>query len=196
MGFGITRSFRPFKSSTLTMGLRLLVKLRKPVSQNPSPTRPFSGSLDTRVWPNGPANIASTCSALLNENGMSSSVNSLTTPPITVAEGMVMSSTPPCTALNCCCSPPTTPPPSSWTFILPPLRAATSSANFWVPSEIGWPGCTTWPKRMICSWACAGTAAHSAARAAMEKKLRIFMDCLLFGGGGWSGRFGHGKMLS
>jgi len=43
-GFWMTRSFRPLMSSALLIGCRLLLIWRKPFSQKPSPTSPFSGS--------------------------------------------------------------------------------------------------------------------------------------------------------
>ena len=55
IGLGMMRSFRPLTSSTLTMGLRLLVKLRKPGLPERQAHHAFVGQLGHQQLPERPA---------------------------------------------------------------------------------------------------------------------------------------------
>src|SRR6185295_15054824 len=151
-GFGITRSLSPSRSSPLVMGRLLLVTLRKPRSKKPSITTPLSASLAESILPSGPSTIASACFALLKRNGKSKSPNSLTTPVSDVVDATSISCTPPCSADCCCSSLPSWLLANSFTVILPPLLAATISANFLTPQLVGWSVLLRWPNRMVRSW--------------------------------------------
>src|SRR5580765_699820 len=164
-GFGITRSFRPSRSSALVMGRLPLVTLRKPRSKKPSTTTPFSASLPLSILPSGPSTMASACWALLKRNGKSNRPNSLTMPASDVVDATSISCTPPCIADCCCSSLPNWLAANSCTLILPPLLAATSSANFLTPALVGWSVLFRWPNRIVRSWmSCAAAMPPAASR--------------------------------
>src|SRR3954462_6569510 len=139
-GFGITRSFKPSRSSALVMGRLLFVTFRKPRSKNPRITTPLSASLALSILPTGPSTTASAWRGLVNRNGKSKSPNSLTMPAREVVDATSISCTPPCNADCCCNSLPNWLLGYSFTVILPPLFAATISANFLTPVLVGWSG--------------------------------------------------------
>src|SRR3954465_3678496 len=69
---------------------------------------------------------------------------------------------------------PSTPPGNRLTFILPPLFAATSSANFSMPTTVGWP--LGFCVANLNSCACAPAQAGTKARLAIEVKRRFIVD--------------------
>src|SRR2546423_12977085 len=85
-----------------------------------------------------------------------------------------ISSVPPCSAETFAWSLPSTPPGNRLTFILPPLFAATISANFSMPVTMGWPFgfCVA----NLNSCACAGAQASSAAALAINAMKRFMVD--------------------
>ena len=66
-----------------------------------------------------------------------------------VVAGADISWMPPCSADCCCSSLPSVDAGYSWTFILPPLLAATSSPKRLTPKLTGWSALLRWPKRMV-----------------------------------------------
>src|SRR3954467_6307575 len=85
-----------------------------------------------------------------------------------------ISSVPPCRPETFAWSLPSTPPGNRLTFILPPLFAATSSANFSMPTTIGWP--LGFCVANLNSRACAPAQASRKARLAIEVTRRFIVD--------------------
>ena len=81
--------------------------------------------------------MASAWRELLKRKGKSKRPNSLTMPASEVVDATSISWTPPCSADCCCSSLPSWLLGYSFTVILPPLLAATSSANFLTPRLVG-----------------------------------------------------------
>ena len=88
---------------------------------------------------------------------------------------------PPCSAETFWASPPSTPPGNMFTLILPPLLAATSSANFSMPITMGWPlgfCVANLTARSLMSCAAARPQAASARAATAVLSTNRFIVCL------------------
>src|SRR5207237_6391366 len=88
----------------------------------------------------------------------------------------------PCSADCWCISLPSCDDGYSLTWILPPLFAATSSANLCAPMLIGWSVLFRWPNLIVRSWmSWAWTAVAPVARASARasRVRRVFIEMLL-----------------
>src|SRR5262245_28085272 len=84
---------------------------------------------------------------------------------------------PPCAAETLGASPPSVPPGKTLTLILPPLLAATSSANLLAPISSGWPFgfCSASLKVLSCACAALPSSASAAAAASEHSIVERFI---------------------
>src|SRR5262245_18099878 len=186
-GFWITRILRPEISAALLIGRRLLVSCRKPFSQNPSPTRFFSGSFASSFSPNGPSRSASASRSLLNVSGKFSTPNSLTRLTSVELSGTVISCVPPRSAEIIVASLTSAPPANSLMVSAPLVFCDRISQKRLTAIPCGWSSFSpmptfrlsylTWAQTTPADWAAArNTPPHTTCRSFMRGPPSLVAD--------------------